>query len=145
MGFLSHVTKNNGTSPQNGNLGSSKIVIMDYFHCFLNPEYLLFRHYNSSSNQLVFFQFLLFFNASCNSQIITGLQELEFYKPTSIPRAGKLCLELPEFTSHHGISGRSFYLFCGGGCSQGIPVFQPILAQAVLPSLGLSQGRKSSV
>lgn len=66
------------------------------------------------------FYLLLHFNTSCNSQIITGLQELEFHKPTSIPRWGKLCSDLPELTSHNEISWYSFYLF-------GVIFFKPCL------------------
>lgn len=58
MGFLFPVTKNNGTSPQNENRG--KFLNMDYFCCSLNPEYLLFRHYNLSLNPFDFFLIVIF-------------------------------------------------------------------------------------
>lgn len=58
MGFLSHVTENNGTSPQNENQG--KFLNMDYFCCSLNPEYLLFRHCNLSLNLFDFFLIVIF-------------------------------------------------------------------------------------
>lgn len=91
--------------------GVPKCSIWILFVFSQNYEYSLFRHYSSSANFENFF--MLFFNASFSSQIITGLQELEFYKPTVITVivSTQACItyavELVEF-----LFLRGFKLFC---------------------------------